>query len=114
MAKKKDDNTVQRVEKHIINENHELYKLLNHYTFLSKNLYNYANYQLRQVFILTSKLKEDKEITFEQHEYLNAINAKVDKFNELREVNFQKAKQRAIEQGKELNKKLKLINYFNE
>ncbi|MCD3201542.1 transposase, partial [Clostridium botulinum C] len=42
------------------------------------------------------------------------INAKVDKFNELREVNFQKAKQRAIEQGKELNKKLKLINYFNE
>ncbi|MCD3207754.1 transposase, partial [Clostridium botulinum C] len=56
MAKKKDDNTVQRVEKHIINENHELYKLLNHYTFLSKNLYNYANYQLRQVLILTSKL----------------------------------------------------------
>ncbi|NFF71746.1 transposase, partial [Clostridium botulinum] len=104
MAKKKDDNTVQRVEKHIINENHELYKLLNYYTFLSKNLYNYANYQLRQVLILTSKLKEGKEITFEQHEYLNGINAKVDKFNELREVNFQKAKQRAIEQGKELNK----------
>ncbi|KEI12906.1 transposase [Clostridium novyi B str. ATCC 27606] len=114
MAKKKYYNTVQRVEKHIINENHELYKLLNHYTFLSKNLYNYANYQLRQVFILMSKLKEGKEITFEQHEYLNGINAKVDKFNELREVNFQKAKQRAIEQGKELNKKLKLINYFNE
>ncbi|AEB77230.1 transposase [Clostridium botulinum] len=114
MTTKKDDNTVQRVEKHMINQNHELYELLNHYTFLSKNLYNYANYQLRQVFILTSKLKEDEELTTEQHEYLNSINAKVNEFNELRKVNFEKAKQRAIKQGKELNKKLKLINYFNE
>ena len=46
------------VEKHIISENHSLFKEIDQLCFLSKNLYNRANYIVRQEFIITSKLKE--------------------------------------------------------
>ena len=46
------------IEKHIINFNHPFYKEIDFICFLSKNLYNRANYIIRQKFIETSKLKE--------------------------------------------------------
>ena len=42
---------MQLVEKHIIDRNHWLYKRLDNLCFLSKNLFNYANYLIRQKFI---------------------------------------------------------------
>ncbi len=42
---------MQLVEKHIIDPNHWLYKRLDNLCFLSKNLFNYANYLIRQKFI---------------------------------------------------------------
>lgn len=103
-----------RVEKHLIKPNHELYNQFNNYCFLSKNLYNFANYHLRQIFILTSKLNEGKEITQEQTEYLKFVNIKVDEFNELKVKNYKKAKIKAIKNNKEFKKKLKQCKYFNE
>jgi putative transposase len=46
---------VQLVEKHIINQTHWLHKQLDNLCFLSKNLFNYANYLIRQKFILTGE-----------------------------------------------------------
>ncbi len=42
---------MQLVSKHTIDRNHWLYKQLDNLCFLSKNLFNYANYQIRQKFI---------------------------------------------------------------
>ena len=56
---------VNRVEQHLINKKHELFQLIDEYSFKTKNLYNYANYQVRQTFIITSKLKQEKEISQE-------------------------------------------------
>jgi putative transposase len=42
---------VDRVEKHIIKSNNFYYKMLDEFCFKSKNLYNYANYIVRQNFI---------------------------------------------------------------
>lgn len=42
---------VQRVEKHMIKPSNKYYALLDHFCFLSKNLYNHANYILRHAFI---------------------------------------------------------------
>lgn len=42
---------MNRVEKHIIRSNNKYYKMLDEYCFKSKNLYNYANYIIRQEFI---------------------------------------------------------------
>lgn len=42
---------MNRVEKHIIKRNNKYYKMLDEYCFKSKNLYNYANYIVRQEFI---------------------------------------------------------------
>jgi putative transposase len=42
---------MQLVSKHIIDRNHWLYKQLDNLCFLSKNLFNYANYLIRQKFI---------------------------------------------------------------
>ncbi|HBE49897.1 MAG TPA: transposase [Cyanobacteria bacterium UBA11369] len=42
---------MQLVEKHIIDRHHWLYKHLDNLCFLSKNLFNYANYLIRQKFI---------------------------------------------------------------
>ena len=45
----------QRVEKHIIKENNEYYKMLDEFCYKSKNLYNFANYHIRKQFIGTRK-----------------------------------------------------------
>ena len=39
-----------RVEKHCISKNHEYYPMLDEFCFRSKNLYNFANYHIRQKF----------------------------------------------------------------
>lgn len=39
-----------RVEKHCISKNNEYYSMLDDFCFKSKNLYNFANYQIRQKF----------------------------------------------------------------
>ncbi|KYH34108.1 putative transposase [Clostridium tepidiprofundi DSM 19306] len=41
---------VQRVEKHIIRQNNKYYAMLDNFGFMSKNLYNFANYIIRQKF----------------------------------------------------------------
>jgi putative transposase len=46
------------VEKHIIKKSHSLFKEIDNLCFLSKNIYNKANYIIRQEFIGTSKEKE--------------------------------------------------------
>ena len=47
-----------RTEKHIISPNNSNFLECDRLCFLSKNLFNYANYIIRQKFIETSKLKE--------------------------------------------------------
>lgn len=47
----KKDDKLQRVEKHLIYYNNSHYKMLDEFCFKSKNLYNFANYQIRQEFI---------------------------------------------------------------
>ncbi|GET42244.1 RNA-guided endonuclease InsQ/TnpB family protein [Microseira wollei] len=42
---------MQLVEKHIISRHHWLYQQLDNLCFLSKNMFNYANYLIRQKFI---------------------------------------------------------------
>lgn len=44
-----------RVERHIIYTKNPYYKMLDEYCFKSKNLYNFANYQIRQKFCSESK-----------------------------------------------------------
>ena len=44
-----------RVEEHQINKNHIMYKSIDELCFKSKNLYNYANYLIRQEFITNNK-----------------------------------------------------------
>jgi len=46
---------VNRVEKHIIKYNNPYYKHLDDFCFMSKNLYNFANYNIRKRFIEESK-----------------------------------------------------------
>ena len=41
---------VGRVERHIIKPNNKHYKLLDDFCFKSKNLYNFANFHIRQAF----------------------------------------------------------------
>jgi putative transposase len=46
------------VERHIVTKNHPYFEGMDAISFLSKNLYNRANYIIRQEFISTSKQKE--------------------------------------------------------
>ena len=48
---------VGRTERHIINKNHKLFNIIDSYSFKSKNLYNFANYAIRQEFINNGKYK---------------------------------------------------------
>jgi putative transposase len=57
------------VEQHYIKPNHRYYKEIDALCFLAKNLYNRANYIVRQEFINSSKKKEQGEV--EHATYLN-------------------------------------------
>lgn len=57
-----------RTEKHIIKYNNPHYKLLDDYCFMSKNLYNFANYHIRQEFV-----KNKKVISYEKLDKLMKI-----------------------------------------
>ena len=46
---------VQRVERHIIHESNSYYKLLKYFCKISKDLYNQANYIIRQEFTKNNK-----------------------------------------------------------
>lgn len=105
---------IQRVERHIINNKHPCFRVFDELCFKSKNLYNYANYIIRQIFIITSKLSKNERAYKEQLDYLKDINIKVDEFNELRKINFEKAKIKASKENKEFKKKLKTIKYFDK
>lgn len=54
---------VQRVERHIIKKNHELYNVIDDYCFKVKNLYNYANYLVRQEFIANGKWIKEYDLS---------------------------------------------------
>ena len=46
---------IQQVEKHVIKKSHPYYNMFCEYTHLAKNLYNHANYLVRNEFIETGK-----------------------------------------------------------
>ena len=98
---------VQRVKKHIIKENHKYYKMLDDFCFKSKNLYNLANYQVRQCFIICSKLADNKKLNEEQEEFLTNLNLKVDEFNKKKLDKYSKD----IKKGK-IVKEPKLLKHF--
>ncbi|WP_310877122.1 RNA-guided endonuclease InsQ/TnpB family protein [Priestia megaterium] len=54
---------VNRVERHIINKNHKMYSVVNEYCFKSKNLYNFANYTIRQLFIKEQTYIDDRKLS---------------------------------------------------
>ena len=74
--------TIQLVEKHYIRKNNEHYDLLDHYCYMSKNLYNFANYHIRQSFtkegIYLNYNNIDKLMKLEENnkDYKNMITAK--------------------------------------
>lgn len=73
--------TIQLVEKHCINKNNKYYDLLDYYCYISKNLYNFANYHIRQNFtkegIYLNYNKIDKLMKLEENnkDYKNMITA---------------------------------------
>lgn len=54
---------VQRVERHAIKQNHELFNMIDEYSFKVKNLYNYANYLVRQGFINNGKWIKEYDLS---------------------------------------------------
>lgn len=100
---------VTRVEQHQINKNHELFNIIDDLSFKSKNLYNYANYLLRQTFIICSNLKEDRQSGKEHQDFLAWINSKVDEFN----IKKQEVLKKKQSKGKDLNKQFKALDYFH-
>lgn len=61
---------VQRVEQHNIKKNNKSFNIIDSLCFSSKNLYNYANYIIRQEFINNNKWIRDNELDklLQQHE----------------------------------------------
>lgn len=100
-----------RIEQYQINKSHPSYKLIDELCFKSKNIYNYGNYISRQIFIITSKLNNNKEISEDEQEFLSLINKKVSEFNKLKKNNL-KLKQ---SKGKEnLDKKINRYKKFSK
>ena len=73
---------IQLVEKHRVKSIDKYYDLLDHYCYMSKNLYNFANYHIRQNFtkegIYLNYNKIDKFMKLEENDndYRNMVTAK--------------------------------------
>jgi len=70
---------VQLVEQHCIGKNDPRYTVIDEAAFKSKNLYNAANYEIRQAFILEGRYLNYNEIQrrMQSHEAYKALPAKV-------------------------------------
>ena len=64
---------VERVERHIVTKSDVNYKAIDDICFKSKNLYNYANYALRQSFIHTGKLPNEFDLGKKLRERENEV-----------------------------------------
>ena len=53
---------IQQVEKHIVKKSHPHYSMLCEYTYLTKNLYNHANFLVRSEFVNTGKWLRYQEL----------------------------------------------------
>lgn len=53
---------IQQVEKHIIKKSHPCYSMFCEYTYLAKNLYNHANFLVRNEFVNTGKWLRYQEL----------------------------------------------------
>ena len=53
---------VKRIERHIINRQNKWYKLLENKCYIAKNIYNHANYLIRQTFVKTNKYLTYKKV----------------------------------------------------
>ena len=101
---------VNRVEQHLIKKNNPDWKIIDDLCFKSKNIYNYANYIIRQVFIVTNLLNEGKEVRQEGLDLLKWVNENVDLYNENKKKNLNKKQLK----GKCLDKQFKPLEYFDE
>ena len=61
-AKEDDYIKVNRVEQQFIKKNHPLYEIVDKHCFYSKNVYNQANYLMRQSFTKENKVLSEFEI----------------------------------------------------
>src|ERR1700730_540131 len=70
---------MQLVEQHIISRHDPRYAVIDAAAFTSKNLYNAANYELRQAFIHTGRFLSYPQLDrlMQSHEAYRALPAKV-------------------------------------
>ena len=69
---------VQRVEKHRIKQNNEYYPMLCDFTHKSKNLYNHANFLVREAFI-----KDDKWLRYKELDKLLKAEVEFDDYKQM-------------------------------
>ena len=98
--KQKDENILKRVSIYQIKTKHPMFSYADSNTFYGKNLYNLANYYIRQCFINHSK--DEKDLTQEQKGFIENINKYIKKYNEQYANNFRK------------NNKKNLIKYMKK
>ena len=70
---------MRQVERHIVKENSPFWKQIDNLCFLSKNLYNYANYLIRKFFIFDQVYLEFNEVyhLVKEHSDYQALPRKV-------------------------------------
>lgn len=98
--KQKDENILKRVSIYQIKTKHSMFSYADSNTFYGKNLYNLANYYIRQCFINHSK--DEKDLTQEQKDFIENINENIKTYNKHYANNFRK------------NNKKNLIKYMTK
>ena len=99
-----------RVEVICFNKNHELFNLFDSACFCSKNLYNLATYYIRQIYIFTSRLKQNIPLNEEQIQFLSTMNEKVDDYNLFKEDECKK-KNNTFKKHPYFSEKRKTVKY---
>lgn len=79
---KKEDNKLNRLYKIDIDKNKELYEVCDRFSRLAKDLYNYTNYKIRTIYLISKRIEEGLEVNPEALEKYIKIKEEIDSFNE--------------------------------
>lgn len=79
---KKEDNKLKRVCKVNINKNDKGYLECEKFAKLAKDLYNAVNYKIRQVYLISKRIKQGYEVSENQMNIYNKIIKEIEVFNE--------------------------------
>lgn len=77
-----ENNKLKRLYKVDINKNDKVYEVCDKFGKLAKDLYNFSNYKIRQVYLISKRIEDGFEVSEDMMKIYNEIIGEIEEFND--------------------------------